>query len=77
MFESGERRQRGVGPAFCSRALQRQAKSGPELRHVPALARDGRGQRLASLGIPVVLTFDGLVDRLVVVRHVLRIGAAP
>jgi hypothetical protein len=60
-----------------SRALLRRGKSGPGLRHVSAHARGGRGQRLASLGIPVVLTLDGLVDRLVVVRHVLRIGTAP
>jgi hypothetical protein len=35
----------------------------------------GQAQRLASLGIPVVLTHNGLVDRLVVSRHALNIGA--
>ena len=51
---------------------------GPELPEVPAHAQgSGQAQRLASLRIPVVLTLDGLVDRLIVARHVLRIGAAP
>ena len=49
----------------------------PGLPEVPAHAQGGQAQLLASLGIPVVLTLNGLVDRFVVPRHVLRIGAAP
>src|SRR5512144_2050218 len=49
---------------------------GPDLPEVPAHAQGGQAQWLASLGIPVVLTLNGLVDRLVVARHVLRIGGA-
>jgi hypothetical protein len=50
---------------------------GPKSRDVPAHARSRQAQRLASLGIPVVLPHNSLVDRLVVARHVLNIGAAP
>jgi hypothetical protein len=42
----------------------------PALPQVPANDLGGHAQRLASLGIPVLLPHNGLVDRLVAARHV-------